>query len=101
MAAENRETEDDLIKAFIRGKRAFSFFQVVHLIEKYFRDRARVGNKGPAISEVIRFSHDLSLAFPSADVESIEKSFISCLLNASTLYQKTLTATYLHILSLT
>jgi type VI secretion system protein ImpH len=70
---ENRETDNNLISAFLRKERAFSFFQVVHLIETYYRARARVGYGGPASSESIRFRHEPSLEFPSSDIVAIKR----------------------------
>ncbi|MBF0466341.1 MAG: type VI secretion system baseplate subunit TssG [Nitrospirae bacterium] len=74
MEAENWETADDLIAAFDQKNRSFSFFKIVQLIESFYSKRAKVGERGPAQDEVVRFHHSPSFAFPSSDVETIEKS---------------------------
>jgi type VI secretion system protein ImpH len=73
MAAKDREDKDALIQTFLRNKRDFSFFQLVHLIESYFTKSVPLGYSGPAEGEKVRFCHTPSLSFPSADVEKIEK----------------------------
>jgi len=70
MAGSDRLPENSLNHPEIAS---FSFFQLVRLLEGYYRPSARVGEKGPAASELFRFRPDLSLAFPSSDVVSIEK----------------------------
>jgi len=76
MANEDRETGTPLIQRLLKESHRFSFFQAVHLLEQYCSSIgkvARVGDRGPADIECIRFRPDASLAFPASDVVSIEK----------------------------
>ncbi|HET6371411.1 MAG TPA: type VI secretion system baseplate subunit TssG [Nitrospiria bacterium] len=74
MAAQDRPASDPLDEeGLIRKGRRFSFFQLVRLLERYYRPAARVGHQGPAAEEVIRFRPDNAMAFPASDVVSVER----------------------------
>ena len=56
----------------IRAIQRFSFFQLVQLLERFYGSKTRVGLRGPAEEEIIRFRPDDSLAFPASDVSQLE-----------------------------
>ncbi len=72
MESEGGATEPGLIQRLLQDAPGFSFFQVVQLLEKSRPDAPRVGREGPAAREALRFRPTLSLAFPDADVVSVE-----------------------------
>lgn len=73
MAAEGRTADSRIDDRLFETARQVSFFQAVHLLERYFQPPARVGHQGPVSQEIIRFRPEASLAFPSSDVSSIER----------------------------
>jgi type VI secretion system protein ImpH len=73
MAEKRRTTAAVVGDAFEQDARRFSFFQVVDLIEKQHPGCARVGYRGPCAKEPLRFVGNISLGFPSSDIESIER----------------------------
>jgi type VI secretion system protein ImpH len=73
MGTENRTTDPPVSLEQVEGVRRYSFFQLVHLIEQALNPEARVGKKGPADKEVIRFRPEASLGFASSDVAEIEE----------------------------
>lgn len=74
MAAQDRTTDNSVNKMLSEEGWRFSFFQIVQLLERYFRPAARVGYQGPASEEIIRFRPLASLSFPVSDVASVEIS---------------------------
>ncbi len=52
--------------------RGFSFFRAVRLLEQLRPDRAEVGGDIDPDEEVVRFSANPSLAFPSSEIEGLE-----------------------------
>jgi type VI secretion system protein ImpH len=73
MAAEGGPTSDPLAPRLIKEGERFSFFQLVKLLEGYYRPEAQVGHQGPASKEVLRFRPDNSMAFPRSDVVKVER----------------------------
>jgi type VI secretion system protein ImpH len=73
MAERRRSAAPALSDVFERDARHFSFFQAVDLIEKQDADVARLGYRGPCAKEPIRFVGNISLGFPSSDIEQIER----------------------------
>jgi type VI secretion system protein ImpH len=72
MAATDRTPDHTLIETLAGRAADFSFFQLVRLLERYYRPAARVGGQGPASAELLRFRPDDSLGFPARDVTSLE-----------------------------
>ncbi|MEE9311999.1 MAG: type VI secretion system baseplate subunit TssG [Planctomycetota bacterium] len=50
----------------------FGFFQAVRLLQREKPDAPKIGHQGPPTQEGVRFRPNLSLAFPLADIESVE-----------------------------
>ena len=73
MGTENRTTDTPVVVEQVERVRRYSFFQLVHLIEQALDPEARIGKKGPADKEVIRFRPEASLGFASSDVAEIEE----------------------------
>ncbi|MBI3609837.1 MAG: type VI secretion system baseplate subunit TssG [Nitrospirae bacterium] len=73
MAAQDRPTSDSLDERLLEEGNRFSFFQVVRLLERYYRPQARLGHQGPASGEVVRFRPDNAMAFPASDVVRVER----------------------------
>ncbi|MFY9268605.1 MAG: type VI secretion system baseplate subunit TssG [Candidatus Manganitrophaceae bacterium] len=73
MGTPDRPAGDPLKEKPFPSAERFSFFQIVHLIERYYRPVAPVGGGGPASEEVIRFRPEASLSFPSSDLAEIEE----------------------------
>lgn len=73
MADENRTTAAPLISELLRDPHQFSFYQAVRLLIACNPEAAPPGMAGPADQERLRFRPHASFAFPSSDVESIEK----------------------------
>ena len=73
MADQNRTTTAPLISELLRNPHQFTFFQAVRLLNASSREAAAPGRTGPAAREQLRFRPHASFAFPSSDVESIEK----------------------------
>jgi type VI secretion system protein ImpH len=74
-------THDDGLTELLAGKaRSFSFFQLIRLLERHSRSGVRVGGRGPAEAEGLRFRSDTSLGFPATDVCSVE--FVPARMNA-------------------
>jgi type VI secretion system protein ImpH len=51
---------------------AFEFFQAVRLLERLHPDRPRVGEIADPTREVVRFSVNPSIAFPAAEINTLE-----------------------------
>ena len=72
MAGKNG-TAGPSLKEQLQGQaRATSFFQLVQLLERYYRPSSPVGGSGPAAGEVIRFRPESSLGFPACDVTQVD-----------------------------
>jgi len=70
MASETRTTTSDLIE----NSRFYSFFQLVYLLESNHPNAVPVGYQGPVEGEILRFRPAAHLAFPAADIASLEAS---------------------------
>ena len=70
MEPETRPASLGLMQALQETPHAFSFFQVVRLLQVY-AGGARIGHQGPASEEPVRLHPAVSLAFPAADVQSL------------------------------
>lgn len=73
MADQDRATGHPLIEDLVRRPQAYSFFQLVALLERLCRPKASVGSDGPAEGEVLRFRPELSFAFPVSDIAGLEQ----------------------------
>jgi type VI secretion system protein ImpH len=71
MDSETRESNPGLMQALLRKPHSFSFFQLVQLLQRY-AGGARLGSEGRASEESLRLRPTLSLAFPAADVQSVD-----------------------------
>lgn len=63
---------EDVARALGDDPRSFRFFQAVRLLERLRPEGAPVGGDGDPDDEVVRFSANPSLAFPSSEVEDID-----------------------------
>lgn len=72
MATEPGTPVHPVIGALLAEGHRYSFFQVVGLLERHLRARARVGHQGPAAAEAVRLRPWASLSFPSSDVVKVE-----------------------------
>ncbi len=52
----------------------FSFFQAVRLLQQMHSDRARLGHAGPPTDEPIRLKVNTSMAFPTTDIDTVERN---------------------------
>jgi type VI secretion system protein ImpH len=59
------------MQALLEKPYSFSFFQLVHLLQR-FAGGVRIGSQGPASKENVRIRPAVSLAFPAADVQSVD-----------------------------
>lgn len=73
MATTGRIAPSTLIDALEQESRSFSFFEAVELIEAQRADCVRVGYSGPVEREAVRFVGNVSLGFPSSDIDSIAR----------------------------
>lgn len=73
MADETRTTTAPLISELLRNPRQFAFYQATHLLLACGKDVARPGTTDPADREFIRFRPHASFAFPSSDIEEVDK----------------------------
>ncbi len=71
MASETRKSDFSLMQALLDKPHKFSFFQLLQLLQRY-TGGAPLGSKGPASEERVRVRPAVSLAFPAADVQSVE-----------------------------
>lgn len=74
MDATTGQTAAPLIEEISTNCKTYAFFQAVYLLQKAQRDSVPVGFQGPVSREALRFRANLSLGFPSADIQSIEKA---------------------------
>lgn len=72
MADADRTTDRTIAEVLVPRAKHFSFFQLVRLLEKCVRNSARVGFRGPASGEILRFRPDISLGFPASDISELE-----------------------------
>ena len=73
MASQNRRPSSDLKLELLREAHAFSFFQVMRLLRLFGRDSTEIEDTASAEADNIRIRPKLSLAFPPADVDTIEE----------------------------
>jgi type VI secretion system protein ImpH len=73
MADENRTTTAPMISELLRNPQQFSFYQAIRLLVNSVDGGMTPGNAGSPTHEPLRFRPHASMAFPSADVTSIEK----------------------------
>jgi type VI secretion system protein ImpH len=73
MGASSRRDGTPLIEELYQRPSRFQFFQAVRLLGKVNSDRAGVGRDNDPNSEFVRFRSDISYAFPTGDVRSIER----------------------------
>lgn len=64
----------DVVAQLAAEPTAFSFFAAVRLLERLYKDRARVGGFGAPAGEVVRFSVNPSVAFPVAEIADAEQT---------------------------
>ncbi len=57
--------------AILANAKSYDFFVTVGMIERLFPEAARIGGEGPYAREPVRFRHDPSLVFNTADVSTI------------------------------
>ncbi len=68
MASETRESNPGLMQAVLERPQNFSFFQLIHLLQRY-TGGAKLGSEARADEETLRLQPSVSLAFPAADVQ--------------------------------
>ncbi len=71
MGSETRASNPGLMQALLEKPYSFSFFQLVQLLQR-FAGGAQIGAEGRASEENLRLRPTVSLAFPSADIQSVE-----------------------------
>jgi len=72
VAGKDRASDHQLAEHLIPRAKHFSFFQLVRLLEQSAGGSARVGYRGPASTECVRFRPDTSLAFPASDISELD-----------------------------
>jgi len=72
MATEARTSNLALMRLLLEKPYDFSFFQAVQLLQRY-TGGAGLGQLGPAAEEMVRIRPAVSMAFPAADMEQIER----------------------------
>ncbi len=73
MAPALRRSLHPVVRSLLGSGHEYSFFQAVRLLQALYPEAARVGEQGPAADEVIRFSAELDLGFPTADVARVSE----------------------------
>lgn len=73
MAAEIGSETAPVTLSLFEDSTTYEFFQAVRLLTLAFRDRSPVGGDADPDREVARFLGDVSLAFPFADVPTVEE----------------------------
>ena len=71
MAGDDGKTTSRLISELLANAPAFSFAQLVTLLEPLQKDSVPIGYLGPADREGVRFRVNPSLGFPASDVHSV------------------------------
>jgi type VI secretion system protein ImpH len=75
MGTEERQRDPDLserLAALVQDPERFSFFRLVHLLERMTSGAPPIGQLGPASEERIRLRPDAALTFSSSDVTAAE-----------------------------
>jgi len=72
MASPSRRSTGSLIERLERETPRFEFLQAVRLLRHLAPDRAPVGHDADPDREVVHFRSDVTLAFPTADVMSLD-----------------------------
>jgi type VI secretion system protein ImpH len=72
VAEQNWTAGGPLAEQLQQSARRFSFFQLVRMLQRCSSQSVRVGYKGPASAENIRFRPDASLAFPASDIAELD-----------------------------
>lgn len=70
--ADGGEPLDELERALREDPRSFDFFRAVRALEQLRPQRAPVGGDADPGDEVVHFSANPSLAFPSSEIESLD-----------------------------
>ena len=73
MASQDRRPSSDLKLELLREGHAFSFFQVMRLLRVFSRDSNEIKDALSTEADYIQIRPKLSLAFPPADVDTIEE----------------------------
>ncbi len=73
MEPEDRTAGSGLIERIQKEPHQFSFFQLVHLLQRSGSGGVPVGHTGPPSGELLRFRPVASLAFPDGDVAAVER----------------------------
>jgi type VI secretion system protein ImpH len=72
MATEARTSNLGLMQQLLEKPYEFSFFQAVQLLQRY-AGGVPLGHEGPASEELIRIRPTVSMSFPAADMEGIQR----------------------------
>jgi type VI secretion system protein ImpH len=73
VAGDERATGTSVIETLLGRSRQFSFFQAIRLLQQAHPHGAPIGGAGPAKREVLRLRPHASLAFPTSDIETIDR----------------------------
>ncbi len=73
MAGENGREAVDVRKAILENSRSFSFFQAVRLLNKFMFNKDATPESGEVLAKGIRIRPNLSLSFPTCDIDSIDE----------------------------
>ena len=71
MAAEGRWTDHPLSRRLLKEPHRFSFYRIVHLLQRLYPGGAAIGEQGPPEQEIVRFRADLSMSFSSSDITTL------------------------------
>ncbi len=74
MVAKTRTTSSDVIEQLCADSHYYSFFKLVELLQSVSKTAVPVGHQGPVEGEILRFRPAAHLAFPVADIASLEAS---------------------------
>lgn len=72
MGSEIGYSTSDVVEKLEKEYRGYSFFQLLQVLQRLYPDNSEIGGLGPVQKEKIRFKAHASLAFPVADVQSLE-----------------------------
>ncbi len=73
MAPAGRRTSGSLDRFLFEQGHTFDFYQAVRVLELLYPDRAPVGEGVYPEAEPVRFSSQVSLSFPSAEIEAVKE----------------------------
>lgn len=76
MAATPWSAEHPLARWILERPRDFDLLQLLHLIERNADEAAAIGHQGPVCDEPVRLRPAMSLAFPSADIDTADWQFV-------------------------